>query len=146
MTAAEPRPPDPRAELRGLHHVAFASGDGEAEAGLERLFGLTCAATEVAPGFTERTYRIGGTILQLLRSSGPGVVERFVERRGAALHHVAVEVADIDATLERLRAGGVRLVDERARPGGGGTRIAFVHPSELGGLLLELVETQGEPG
>jgi methylmalonyl-CoA epimerase len=149
VTSPEPsRISDRPSELLRIHHVAFAHDKGllegsSIEAGLERLFGLSYTE-EVGPGFTERTYRIGESALQTLCSTSPGPVARFVARRGAALHHVAVEVADIDAALGFLREKGVRLVDEKARPGGGATRIAFVHPSELGGLLLELVEVQRE--
>lgn len=138
-----------RFELLRIHHVAFARGEDSLECdsietGLERLFGLSSSDEEEGPGFMERTYRLDGAELQVLRSTGPGPIERFVERRGAALHHVAVEVEDIDAVLTDLRTRGIRLVDEQARPGGDTTRIAFVHPSELGGLLLELVETNRE--
>lgn len=150
MTFCDPeRPSNSRLELLRIHHVAFARGDdsleyGSIEAGLERLFGLSSSDEEEGPGFMERTYRLDGAELQVLRTTGPGPIERFVERRGAALHHVAMEVEDIDAVLKDLRTRGVRLVDEQARPGGNATRIAFVHPSELGGLLLELVETNRE--
>lgn len=139
--------PAPAVGVRRIHHVAYASADGAAEDALSRLFGLAASPDEHGPGFAERTCGVGegGASLQLLRETGPGTVARFVARRGPALHHVAFEVDDLDATLARLRAEGVRLVDEAARPGGGGTRIAFVHPTAVGGLLVELVETMRCP-
>lgn len=141
-------PPAPEAappcEVLGIHHVAFAHRDAAVEEGLRRVFGLTCLAEEEGEGFTERSYAVGDGCLQTLEASGPGTVGRFVERRGGALHHVAFEVADLDGSLRRLREHGVRLVDESARPGGSGTRVAFLHPSAMGGLLVELVETEME--
>ncbi len=63
-----------------------------------------------------------------------------MEKRGNALHHVAFEVEDLAGYLTELREEGVRLVDDHPRPGGMGTMIAFIHPSEFDGLLVELVE------
>ena len=79
-------------------------------------------------------------MVQTLEASGDGVIQRFLDRRGPGLHHVAFEVDRIDAALDALRDRGIRLVDEVARAGGMGTRIAFVHPSAFGGMLVELVE------
>ena len=123
-----------------LHHVAFAhAGDGP-ERQLTELLGIAAAHAEDGPGFVERMFPIGDSYVQTLEASGDGVVERFVDRRGSALHHVALEVDAIDAAVEDLRARGVRLVDERPRRGGMDTRIAFIHPSAFGGMLVELVE------
>jgi methylmalonyl-CoA epimerase len=63
-----------------------------------------------------------------------------LESRGEGLHHIAFVVSSIDHALDHLREEGARLVDETARPGGRGTRIAFVHPADLAGTLIELVE------
>jgi methylmalonyl-CoA/ethylmalonyl-CoA epimerase len=126
--------------VTGIHHVAFAHADPAVPDRLAATLGLTCVATELAPGFTERMLAAGDDRLQLLEATGEGVVQRFVERRGAALHHVAFSVDDLDAALEELRGCGTPLVDERPRAGGGGTRIAFLHPSACGGMLVELVD------
>jgi methylmalonyl-CoA/ethylmalonyl-CoA epimerase len=67
-------------------------------------------------------------------------VAKFLEKRGPGIHHVAVRVADIRASLARLKARGARLIDEEPRVGAGGCLVAFVHPSASGGVLLELVE------
>ena len=63
-----------------------------------------------------------------------------MDTRGPGLHHLAFEVEDLDAALADLAAAGVHLIDSTPRAGGGGTRIAFVHPSAFGGVLVELVE------
>jgi methylmalonyl-CoA/ethylmalonyl-CoA epimerase len=81
----------------------------------------------------------GAAFVQLLESSGPGVIEQFLQRRGPGLHHVAFEVTSIEAAVADLRERGVRMVDEVPRPGGMGTTIAFIHPQACAGLLVELV-------
>ena len=84
---------------------------------------------------------VGENHVELLRPLGPDTpVGRFLARRGPGLHHVAYQVADIDAALEQLRARGVRLVDEAARPGIRGSRVAFLHPAGSASVLTELVE------
>jgi methylmalonyl-CoA/ethylmalonyl-CoA epimerase len=124
----------------GLHHVAFAHGPGSGpEEVLCRLLDVT-AHEESGEGFHERMFPVGGSYVQTLEASGDGVVQRFLDKRGPGLHHVAFEVDGIDAALESLRDDGLRLVDEEARSGGMGARIAFVHPSAFGGMLVELVE------
>jgi methylmalonyl-CoA/ethylmalonyl-CoA epimerase len=67
-------------------------------------------------------------------------VAKFLEKRGAGIHHIAVRVDDIRATLKRLKESGARLIDESPRTGAEGCLVAFVHPSAAGGVLLELVE------
>ena len=71
---------------------------------------------------------------------------RFLERRGPGLHHLGLAVRDLDEALVHLRDEGVELIDETPRPGGGGHRVAFVHPRGTGGVLLELVEEHGPEG
>ena len=70
---------------------------------------------------------------------------RFLAARGPGLHHVSLEVADLEATLARARAAGLRLVDETPRAGAHGTRVAFLHPKNLGGVLIELSQGDSEP-
>ena len=126
-----------------LHHVAFAHRTDSTPALLADLLGVPCASTEDAEGFVERMLPVGDSNLQLLEATGPGVVDRFLERRGPGLHHIAVEVSDLEAAIADLLSRGVRMVDRAPRPGGMGTSIAFIHPASAGGLLVELV---GPPG
>jgi methylmalonyl-CoA epimerase len=67
-------------------------------------------------------------------------VGRFLDRQGQGLHHVAYRTDDLEGDLRRLVAAGLRLVDRAPRTGAGGHRVAFVHPSSTGGILVELVE------
>ena len=64
----------------------------------------------------------------------------FLAKRGGGLHHLAYRVESVERALAALKRAGLRLIDERPRPGAHGTRIAFVHPSATGGVLTELVE------
>ena len=81
-----------------------------------------------------------GSIELLQPDVGDNPVRRFMDKRGPGIHHIALEVDDIDALVARLAAAGVRLIDSRPRAGAHGTRVAFVHPQSTGGVLLELVQ------
>jgi methylmalonyl-CoA/ethylmalonyl-CoA epimerase len=86
----------------------------------------------------------GDSRLELLEATDPASpVARFLEKRGAGLHHLAYRVPDLEATLERLRAAGVELIDHTPRAGAGGHRVAFLHPRSCGGVLVELLEAAG---
>jgi methylmalonyl-CoA/ethylmalonyl-CoA epimerase len=84
--------------------------------------------------------------LELLQPTGPdSPVARFLDRRGAGLHHLAYRVADIDAVLRRLRADGFEPVDPEPRIGAHGHRVVFFQPRSFGGVLIELVEGAPDP-
>ncbi|MFH1134868.1 MAG: methylmalonyl-CoA epimerase [Pseudomonadota bacterium] len=84
---------------------------------------------------------VGETNLELVQSTTPeGVMAKHVTKRGEGVHHIAYEVEDIDAALAELKAKGVPLIDEVARPGAHGARIAFIHPKATFGVLTELCE------
>jgi len=84
---------------------------------------------------------VGEPRIELLEpTSESSPVARFLEKRGAGIHHIAVRVDDIRATLQGLKEKGARLIDETPRVGAGGCLVAFVHPATAGGVLLELVE------
>ncbi len=126
--------------VTGLHHVAIAHGDDPVcEDAFATLIGPP-DHSEDGPGFLERMYEVGPSFVQTLEGTGDGVVQRFVDKRGTGLHHLALEVDAIDAALVDLFDRGFPLIDREARAGGMGTRIAFLHPSAFGGVLVELVE------
>jgi methylmalonyl-CoA epimerase len=86
---------------------------------------------------------IGDSNLELVQpATGDSGIARFLEKRGEGIHHICVEVDDIEAVLTRLRAHDIELIDETPRPGAHG-RVAFVHPRGAHGVLLELVEHPG---
>jgi len=128
---------------RGIHHVGLAVAD--LDAALEtyaRLFGAELEHRELVTdqGVEAATMRVGGGRIELLAALGPDTpVGRFVARRGPGMHHVAFEVDDVGAELERLAGEGAELIDERAREGIFGLEVGFVHPHTTGGVLAELV-------
>jgi methylmalonyl-CoA/ethylmalonyl-CoA epimerase len=84
---------------------------------------------------------VGEGHVELLRPlSDETPVGRFLARRGPGLHHVAYQVADVEATLSALRERGLRLIDEQPRTGIRGSRVAFLHPASSGGVLTEIVQ------
>jgi methylmalonyl-CoA/ethylmalonyl-CoA epimerase len=131
-----------------LDHTAICVKDLDATTALLKdLLGQECAHREVVE--SQRVVAAffdfpNGASLELVspeKSLGgnPGL-EKFLEKRGDALHHLALRVKDMDALLKRLEAKGVPLIDKVGRPGARGHRVAFLHPKALGGTLLELVE------
>ncbi|HVW05655.1 MAG TPA: methylmalonyl-CoA epimerase [Vicinamibacterales bacterium] len=127
-----------------LDHVGIATASlSESLAFLRDVLGLDAEAAEDVPEQQVRVQFVGRghARLELIEpTSEASPVAMFLRTRGPGLHHVAVRVADLDATLVDLRARGVRLVDEQARPGAHGSRVAFIHPSAAQGVLVELIE------
>ncbi len=127
-----------------IDHVAIAVHDLDATlADLHQQYGVEPLSREVveSQGVEEAMIAIGGSNLQILQPLRPdSPVGRFLDKRGEGLHHVAFSVPDIEAALDHLADTGTRLVDEEPRIGGGGHRIAFVHPGAMAGTLVELVE------
>jgi methylmalonyl-CoA/ethylmalonyl-CoA epimerase len=132
-----------------VDHVGLAVTDLEAAVEhYRRAFGIEPVHRETLEdqGVEEVLFKVGSSYIQLLRALGPDThVGRFLERRGEGIHHVGYRVSDIAATLDRLRAQGVQLVDERPRPGSRGTTVAFVHPKGFRGVLVELVQEPEGP-
>jgi methylmalonyl-CoA epimerase len=131
-------------KLLNLDHVGIAVFDlDEAIAGYKERYRVEPLYREVveSQGVEEAMIPVGGSHVQLLQPLAADTpVGRFLENRGEGLHHVAFMVASIEAALEHLRDQGARLIDEKPRVGGRGANIAFVHPADLGGTLIELVE------
>jgi methylmalonyl-CoA/ethylmalonyl-CoA epimerase len=131
--------------IKRIDHVAICVADVEAaKAAWERAFGLReTVREEVASQKTEALLLPvgeGETALELIAPKGNESLEKFLAKRGPGLHHVAIEVEDIEGALAALKALGVRLVDETPRIGARGHKVAFLHPSATGGVLVELVE------
>lgn len=131
-------------KLLNLDHVAIAVRDLDAAiAGYEERYHVLPLHREIVTeqGVEEAMIPVGGSFVQLLRPLSPeSPVGKFLDQRGEGLHHVAYAVTNIEAALSHLKETGARLVDESPRPGGRGARIAFVHPGDLAGTLIELVE------
>jgi len=130
--------------VKRIDHVGIAVADiGAAKRLYEDVLGLTLTREEVVTDQGVRTYfyPVAGVKLELLESMTPdGPIARHLEKRGPGLQHLAVEVEDIEAAIAELQAKGIRMLDETPRKGVENTRIAFVHPKDTHGVLLELVE------
>ncbi len=130
--------------MRRIDHIGIAVEDMEAAmAPYVDGLGLVVDHLEEVP--TERVrvamLPIGDTKLELLEPKDPeSAIAKFIERRGPGIHHIALAVEDVAASIESLKAAGVRLIDEKPRPGTGGTLVAFAHPKGFNGVLVELVE------
>src|SRR5205823_8631472 len=128
-----------------IHHVGVAVADLEAAITLyTTAFGaeLTHGAANEKDGLTAAFLRAGEAeveLLQPLREDTP--VGKILARRGPGLHHIAVAVPDIDKAIADARAEGMEMIDQEPRIGLHGTRIAFVHPKSVGGVLTDFVET-----
>jgi methylmalonyl-CoA/ethylmalonyl-CoA epimerase len=107
----------------------------------EQLLGTACYAVEEVADQKVRTafFRVGQTKVELLESTAPdGPIGKFIEKKGEGVHHIALAVSDIAASLRDLQVAGVQLIDTVPRPGAEGLQIAFVHPKSTHGVLTEL--------
>jgi methylmalonyl-CoA/ethylmalonyl-CoA epimerase len=127
-----------------IDHIGVAVADLEAAIALhERTYGMPVVHRETvsAQGVEAVLLDVGENHVELLSPLADDTpVGRFLAQRGPGLHHVAYQVADIEAALVQLRDGGVRLIDEVPRVGIRRSRVAFLHPSASGGVLTELVQ------
>jgi methylmalonyl-CoA/ethylmalonyl-CoA epimerase len=133
-------------ETSGVHHIGIAVDDLDAAVLVySELFGATLEHRETIEeqGVVAASLRTGGSRIELLGALGPETpVGKFLAKRGPGLHHLAFQVADLDAELRRLRAEGAQLIDETPRRGLFGLQVAFVHPEATGGVLAELVSDE----
>ena len=134
---------------RHINHVCLAVRDiDDSISFYQGLFGI--GETEVEDIEDQKVkaalVKIGGTQLEFIQPTDDASgVARFVERRGEGVHHICFEVDDLSATLERLDAQGVQLIDKAPRQGASGM-IAFIHPRATRGVLIELVDSRSVKG
>lgn len=132
-----------------VEHIAIAVDDLTHAAALYRsILGTEESGRETldSEGVRVTFFRLGSTRIELLEpTEDDSPVGRFLKRRGPGLHHIAFEVEDLDGALARCRSAGLETVGETPRTGAGGRRVAFLHPSGTGGVLIELSESPGRP-
>ena len=130
--------------FRRIDHIGVATDDLDGAIALyEGKLGMPVAHRETveSQGVEAVLLDVGENHVELLRPVADDTpVGRFLAKRGPGLHHVAYQVADIEAALAELRTAGVRLIDEAPRTGIRGSRVAFLHPSASGAVLTELVQ------
>jgi len=127
-----------------LDHIGIATNQlKDSLAVWAEALGLTIESTEDVEDQGVRVVMLplGDTHVELLEPLKPdSPVGKFLAKRGPGIHHLAIEVKDIRATLKDLAGKGARLIDNEPRRGAGGCLVAFIHPSSTNGVLLELVE------
>ena len=96
-------------------------------------------------GVTVSFTAVGAAGLELIQPAGAGPLLRFLEARGEGIHHLAFRVADIEAAIGRAAGAGLRVSGDAPRAGAHGTRVAFLNPATLNGVLVELVEAARKP-
>ncbi len=129
--------------VKKIDHIAICVKDIDASIKtFETLLGVRASHREVVE--SQKTEAVllplGETCVELISPKGNEGLERFLDKRGPGIHHIALEVEGIEAALLALKAVGVRLIDETPRRGARGHKVAFLHPQSAGGVLLELVE------
>jgi methylmalonyl-CoA/ethylmalonyl-CoA epimerase len=129
-----------------IDHLGIATkGIDEALKFWEDALGLQNIHTEVVEAQKVKIAMLplGESRIELLEpTSDDSPISKFLDKRGGGIHHIAVEVPDIETALAKLKAQGMRLIDESPRTGAEGCLVAFVHPSSANGVLLELVQKQ----
>ena len=134
--------------IRRIAHIAMVVKDLQAALALyERALGLTCSHMEEIPEqeVTIAFLPTGDSEIELLQpTTADSGIARFLEKRGEGMHHICLEVDDIEAMLAELKARGVALINERPKQGAYG-RIAFIHPKAAHGVLIELMEPPTAP-
>lgn len=136
-------PPDaPAPRGTRIAHIGLAVADLDAILPFYRdVLGMPELPLDDSDGARIVGLAAGESLVELLEADSPdSPIARYVSRRGPGIHHVCFAVDDLEGTLSRCRAAGVRLIDETPRMGAEGKRIAFLHPSSTAGVLVELSE------
>ncbi len=132
--------------LQNLYHVAIAVNNiADVERAYTTALGLSVEHREAVEDQKVNTSMLvpkdGGTAIELLEPmSEDSPISKFLEKRGEGVHHICYKVDDIEAVLAKLKEQGVRLIDETPRPGAYNSRVAFIHPKAMNGVLVELAE------
>ena len=134
--------------IRRIAHIAIATDSIAVTSHFYKSLGLELDRVEVVSDQTVKVavMRIGDSAIEFIEpTDSDSPIGSFLSKRGSGLHHISLEVDDLAARLEDLKARDVRLIDEQPRVGAGGRLIAFVHPDSTGGVLIELTENaEGE--
>jgi methylmalonyl-CoA/ethylmalonyl-CoA epimerase len=127
-----------------VEHIGLAVKSLETSIPLfEKLLNTTCYKTEIIESENVNTafLKQGETKIELIESISPeGVIARFIEKKGEGLHHIAFEVADLVAEMQRLRDEGFMLLNETPKTGADNKLVCFVHPKGTNGVLIELCQ------
>lgn len=130
--------------MNKIEHIGIAVGSlADAIPVYEALLNTTCYKTEEVASEKVATafFQVGPNKIELLESTDPeGVIARYIAKKGEGLHHIAFEVTDIHAEMDRLRAAGFVLLNEQPKQGADNKLVCFVHPKGTHGVLVELCQ------
>lgn len=127
-----------------IEHIGLAVKNFEQSIPLfEQLLSTPCYKTELVASEKVNTafFRVGETKIELLESTDPeGVIAKFIEKKGEGMHHIAFEVADIEAEMKRLSDLGFQLLNPIPKQGADNKLVCFLHPKGTNGVLIELCQ------
>jgi methylmalonyl-CoA epimerase len=130
--------------IKKINHVAIVGKNNDEMASLlTTLLGFKVAETHEVPeeGFKSTMISKEDAAFELIEPIGSeGGIAKFLEKRGGGLHHVSLQVDDIDKEVAQLKAKGVKLIGETPQQPSEGSKVIFIHPSSTGGILIELIE------
>lgn len=133
-------------EIKRINHVAILVEDIDASLGFwHEILGMQPSHTADVPAEAARIafLPVGESMLELVQPTSPDSgLSRFLEKRGAGMHHLCLEVDDLRGMLTRLKARGVQLINDEPKPGEDGKLFAFIHPKSANGVLIELYQLQ----
>lgn len=133
--------------MRKIEHLGIAVKNIEESAKIyETLLGTSCYKIEEVVSENVKTafYQIGESKIELLEATDESSpIAKFIEKKGQGIHHIAFDVADIYAEIERLKAEGFQLINETPKNGADNKIIAFLHPKSTDGILVELCQERG---
>jgi len=129
--------------IKKIDHIGIAVSNLEEAIKVYESIGLKVAETEEVEDQKVRVAMIpvGESRIELLEATSPdSAIAKFIEKRGEGIHHIAINVENIEEALKKAKEAGIKLIDEKPRIGAGGKKVAFLHPKSLRGVLLEFVE------
>jgi methylmalonyl-CoA/ethylmalonyl-CoA epimerase len=133
-------------KITRIHHIAVLVEDIDASLEFWReTLGLEPSTIKDMPGEAARIafFPLGESEIELVQpTTTDSGLSRYLEKRGPGMHHLCLEVGDLEAMLEKLKAGGIQLINDEPKVGEGGRLYAFVHPKSTGGVLVELYQTE----
>lgn len=128
--------------MQKIEHIGIAVKSLASSVPLfEKLFNTNCYKTEKVDSEKVNTafFKQGETKIELLESTDPdGVIARFIEKKGEGMHHIAFDVIDIEAEMERLKKEGFKLLNDKPKEGADNKMVCFLHPKNTNGVLIEL--------
>ena len=130
--------------MKNTEHIGIAVKDLVISVPLfASLLNTACYKTETVAGENVNTafFKVGETKIELLESSTPdGIIAKFIEKKGEGIHHIAFEVRNIEAEMERLKNQGFILLNEKPKLGADNKLVCFLHPKGTNGVLVELCQ------